>query len=136
METVPRLWGTAIHGDLAGIWINKIKHIIPWPSVERVEVRAFGSTTVVERDAISKNAHSHENWRVHRTKRAWVNILRQAYLHAEGILYTKVEQVGWEKTKEWLSTRMPDEVTGGFSVWWNRMGLARCGGAGFDVEGP
>lgn len=102
-----------------------MKHIASWPSIERVEVRAFGSTIVVV-----------EREQVHRTKRAWVDISRRAYLHAEGNLYTKVEQVGWEKTKEWLSTRMPDEVTGGFSVWWNRMGLARCGGAGFDVEGP
>lgn len=106
-------WGPAVLEALSNVWESKLRYIAAWTSLEQVDLSSFGRTYVLEHDEIVANKGHLSLW--HQSP-YWRNILQRAHICVFGNIMIMVDSVGWEKTKEWLYVRKPDEMAKGFWV--------------------
>ncbi len=106
-------WAGRVARSLVHSWISKFRYIATWSSLEEIELRSFGHTKVLRYHEIVAHLGQACKWQ---GNRYWYKVLGRAHLCVFGTIMAKTDSVGWERTKEWLYARKPDEMAEGFWV--------------------
>lgn len=105
-------WASASASALIDAWSSKFTYIAAWNSLEEIELRSFGHTKVLQYHEIVANMAQPWLW----DGDFWYKLLRRHHLCVVGNIYVMTDSVGWDRTKEWLCARKPDEIAEGFWV--------------------
>lgn len=96
-------WGEAMKEALLDLWKLKLRYIAAWTSLEEIELCSFGRICVLLHHDIVANLGRFDVW----DNLYWRYVLWESRGYVFNNIRSKVDRVGWKKTKEWLTVKKP-----------------------------